>query len=48
LVRTSDEVLVWAAKFDEELTDVFSVQDSISEQVAGAPEVEFDRSVETK
>lgn len=34
LVRTSDGMTVWAAKFDEESTDRFAIQDSISEQVA--------------
>ncbi len=36
LVRSSDGKTLWAEKFDEMLTDVFTVQDSISEQVAQA------------
>lgn len=34
LVRVSDGVPLWAGTFDENFTDIFSVQDSISEQVA--------------
>ncbi|HEY0077217.1 MAG TPA: winged helix-turn-helix domain-containing protein [Pyrinomonadaceae bacterium] len=36
LVRLRDGKTLWAEKFDEKFTDVFTVQDSISEQVAGA------------
>ncbi|HEV2765143.1 MAG TPA: winged helix-turn-helix domain-containing protein [Pyrinomonadaceae bacterium] len=36
LVRVSDGATLWAEKFDEKFTDVFAVQDSISEKVAGA------------
>jgi TolB-like protein/Tfp pilus assembly protein PilF len=36
LVRSSDGKTLWAEKFDEKFTDVFAVQDSISEQVARA------------
>ena len=36
LVRLSDGATLWAEKFDEKFTDVFAVQDSISERVAGA------------
>jgi DNA-binding winged helix-turn-helix (wHTH) protein/tetratricopeptide (TPR) repeat protein len=36
LVRTSDGKTLWAEKFDEKFTDVFAVQDSISEQVTRA------------
>jgi len=36
LVDTSTENPLWAAKFDEKFTDVFSVEDSISDQVARA------------
>ena len=35
-VRVSDGAILWAAKFDESFTNIFSIQDSISEQVAGA------------
>lgn len=35
-VRVSDGVILWAAKFDEEFTNLFAVEDSISEQVATA------------
>lgn len=36
LVDTSTENPLWAAQFDEKFTDVFSVEDSISDQVARA------------
>ena len=36
LVRTADGAPLWAEKFDAKFTDVFAVQDSISEQVAEA------------
>jgi DNA-binding winged helix-turn-helix (wHTH) protein/TolB-like protein/Tfp pilus assembly protein PilF len=36
LFRTSDGKQLWAGQFDEKLTDIFTVQDSISERVASA------------
>ena len=36
LVRVRDGIPLWAAKFDENFTDIFGVEDSISEQVARA------------
>ncbi len=36
LLRTSDGKQLWAGQFDEKLTDIFAVQDSISERVAAA------------
>ena len=36
LVRVSDGKQLWAAQFDEKFTDIFDVQDSISERVATA------------
>lgn len=36
VLRVSDGVSLWAGKFDERMTDIFSVQDSISQQVAEA------------
>ncbi|HYO63884.1 MAG TPA: winged helix-turn-helix domain-containing protein [Pyrinomonadaceae bacterium] len=36
LVRLKDAATLWAEKFDEKFTDVFAVQDSISERVAEA------------
>jgi DNA-binding winged helix-turn-helix (wHTH) protein/TolB-like protein/Flp pilus assembly protein TadD len=36
LVRAYDGSPVWAEKFDEKFTDIFAVQDSISEKIAGA------------
>jgi DNA-binding winged helix-turn-helix (wHTH) protein/TolB-like protein/Tfp pilus assembly protein PilF len=34
LIRVSDRSTIWASQFDEKFTDIFSVQDSISERVA--------------
>jgi len=34
LIRTSDGKQIWAANFDEQMRDVFAVQDSITERVA--------------
>ncbi|HJU56304.1 MAG TPA: protein kinase, partial [Pyrinomonadaceae bacterium] len=36
LVRVSDGTPFWATKFDEDFTDIFTVEDSISSQVAEA------------
>jgi TolB-like protein len=36
LLRTSDGKQIWAGQFDEKFTDVFVVQDTISEKVAAA------------
>ena len=36
LVSVKDGVTLWAAKFDEKLTDIFEIQDSISEQVVSS------------
>jgi len=33
LVSVKDGVTLWAAKFDEKLTDIFAIQDSIADQV---------------
>jgi TolB-like protein/Tfp pilus assembly protein PilF len=36
LVSVKDAAALWAEKFDEKFTDIFAVEDSISEQVAAA------------
>lgn len=36
MIRTSDGSVLWARGFDEKFTDVFAMQDSISEQAASA------------
>jgi DNA-binding winged helix-turn-helix (wHTH) protein/tetratricopeptide (TPR) repeat protein len=36
LVSVADEVVLWADKFDEQFTDIFEVEDSISAKVAQA------------
>jgi len=35
LVRVHDEATLWTNQFDEKMTDIFQVEDSISERVAG-------------
>ena len=39
LIRASDGKQIWADQFDEKFTDIFSVQDSISQKVAAALQV---------
>ena len=39
LINVADGVSIWVGKFDEKATDVFAVQDAISERVAAALEV---------
>ena len=41
LVRVRDGTTLWAAKFDESFTNLFSIQDSISEQVVRALALEL-------
>ncbi|MDQ3131193.1 MAG: winged helix-turn-helix domain-containing protein [Acidobacteriota bacterium] len=41
LLRTSDGRQLWAEQFDEKFTDIFIVQDSISERVAAALKIRF-------
>lgn len=41
LLRTSDGKQLWTGQFDEEATDIFEVQDSISQRVASALKVEL-------
>lgn len=51
LVRVADGALLWADQFDEKFTNLFAVQDSISERVAGALAVRLtgdEREVLTK
>lgn len=36
LLRVAEEAICWAGQFDEKLTDVLQLEDSISEQIAGA------------
>jgi DNA-binding winged helix-turn-helix (wHTH) protein/TolB-like protein/lipoprotein NlpI len=36
LLRVSDGVALWSAKFDEKFSDIFTMQDSIAQQVARA------------
>jgi DNA-binding winged helix-turn-helix (wHTH) protein/TolB-like protein len=41
LVRVSDEKQLWTGQFDEELTDIFTVQDSVSEKVISGLSLEL-------
>lgn len=43
LVRVRDGVSLWAATFDENFTDIFAMQDSISDQVVKALTLELSR-----
>jgi DNA-binding winged helix-turn-helix (wHTH) protein/tetratricopeptide (TPR) repeat protein len=44
LLSLSDGAAIWSGKFDENFTDIFSVQDSISEQLADALSLELTSS----
>ncbi len=44
LISLSDGAAIWSGKFDENFTDIFSVQDSISEQLADALALELTTS----
>jgi len=41
LIRVNDGALLWTNHFDEKMTDIFVVQDSISERVAAAASVKL-------
>ena len=43
LLRVSDGAHLWAEQFDEKFTDIFAVQDSISERVAAALKIRLGR-----
>jgi DNA-binding winged helix-turn-helix (wHTH) protein/TolB-like protein/Flp pilus assembly protein TadD len=43
LVRVEDGMTIWTNQFDEKMTDIFTVQDSISERVAGALALQLTR-----
>lgn len=44
LIRVSDGQPLWSEKFDEQFTNIFTVQDSISEQVARALALKLSRA----
>ena len=44
LLRTRDGKQLWAGQFDEKFTDIFAVQDSISEKVAAALKIRLGRN----
>ena len=44
LIRTSDGKQLWAGQFDEKLTDIFAVQDSISQRVANALKIRLENA----
>jgi DNA-binding winged helix-turn-helix (wHTH) protein/TolB-like protein/Tfp pilus assembly protein PilF len=43
LLRVGDGVALWSGKFDEKFTDIFAMQDSISQQVAEASVLNLSR-----
>ncbi|HVE59588.1 MAG TPA: tetratricopeptide repeat protein [Pyrinomonadaceae bacterium] len=48
LFRTADGKQLWSEQFDEKLTDIFTVQDSISERVAAALKNRFGGAVKKR
>ena len=46
LLRVADSKQIWSGKFDEKLTDIFTVQDSIARRVAEALNIRLGRSAE--
>src|SRR5688572_20773738 len=46
LLRVADSKQLWAGNFDEKLTDIFAVQDSIAQRVATALNIKLGRSSE--
>jgi TolB-like protein/Tfp pilus assembly protein PilF len=48
LLNVSNGASLWAGTFDEELTDIFALQDAISEQVAQALSVELSKEDRTR
>jgi DNA-binding winged helix-turn-helix (wHTH) protein/TolB-like protein len=48
LVRGSDGGTIWAAHFDERVTDIFALQDAISQRVASSLEVELSAADRTR
>jgi DNA-binding winged helix-turn-helix (wHTH) protein/TolB-like protein len=48
LFRTADGKQLWAGQFDEKFTDIFAVQDSISERVAAALKNRFGDAVKKR
>jgi TolB-like protein/Tfp pilus assembly protein PilF len=48
LLNVSNGASLWAGTFDEELTDIFALQDAISEQVAQALSVELSKEDKTR
>ena len=41
LVGVRDRLTIWAAKFDEKFTNLFAVQDSVTQQISTALELRF-------
>jgi len=48
LLNVSNGASLWAGTFDEEMTDIFALQDAISEQVAQALSVELSKEDRTR
>jgi TolB-like protein/Tfp pilus assembly protein PilF len=48
LLNVSNGASLWAATFDEEMTDIFALQDAISEQVAQALSLELSKDDKTR
>ena len=48
LIQARDGKQLWSAKFDEKFTDIFSVQDSISERVLAALDLKLNSALRTR
>ena len=48
LLRTSDGVSLWTDNFDMRMTDIFTIQDSVSQQVASRLQLQLDPSQQAR
>jgi eukaryotic-like serine/threonine-protein kinase len=48
LLRTSDGVSLWSDKFDSRMTDIFTMQDSVAQQLASSLRLQLDPSQQAR
>jgi len=48
LLRTSDGMSLWSDKFDMEMTDIFTIQDTVAQQVASRLRLQLDPSQQAR
>ncbi len=48
LLRTSDGASLWASNFDMGMTDIFTIQDTVAQQVASRLRLQLDRSQQAR